>query len=275
MDTNFLFGISLTASFLAGVLALFAPCCITFLLPSYLGTILKDRRRIMYYTLIFALGLAFVLIPIALGIRSAIFFLDAYHTPIYYMGALVMILMGVMTVKPIFHLPQFFHVSGLHGKKINTTSVFGLGLMSGLTSACCAPVLFAAVTLTSLSPSLFQALIVSIAYVVGIVMPLFIMSMFYEKATGTVTGANRQKIYTVLKNLGAGIFFLTGILIAVFNYMGKIQMNQMEPYSIKIRMIVFEIAKYFQNPIVDLAIFGIVLCVFYKLLRYKGGKDEK
>ncbi len=275
MDTNFLFGISLTASFLAGVLALFAPCCITFLLPSYLGTIFKERKRVMYYTLIFALGLAFVLVPIALGIRSAIFFLDAYHTPIYYLGALVMILMGVMTLKPIFHLPQFFHVTGLQGKKVNTASVFGLGLMSGLTSACCAPVLFAAVTLTSLSPSLFQALIVSIAYVVGIVMPLFIMSMFYEKASSKVTGANRQKIYTVLKNLGAGIFFLTGILIAVFNYMGKIQMNQMEPYSLKIRMIVFEIAKYFQNPIVDLAVFSIVLYAFYKLLRYKGVKDEK
>lgn len=275
MDINFLFGISLTASFLAGVLALFAPCCITFLLPSYLGTIFKERKRVMYYTLIFALGLAFVLVPIALGIRSAIFFLDDYHTPIYYLGALVMILMGVMTLKPIFHLPQFFHVSTLQAKKINTASVFGLGLMSGLTSACCAPVLFAAVTLTSLSPSLFQALIVSIAYVVGIVMPLFIMSMFYEKATGKVTGANRQKIYMLLKNLGAGIFFLTGILIAVFNSMGKIQMNQMEPYSIKIRMIVFEIAKYFQNPIVDLAVFGIVLSIFYKLLRYKGGQDGK
>ncbi len=267
MDSSFLFGISLTASFLAGVLALFAPCCITFLLPSYLGTIFKERKRVMYYTLIFALGLAFVLVPIALGLRSVIFFLDEYHTPIYYIGALVMILMGIMTVKPIFHLPQFFHVSGLHGKKINTGSVFGLGLMSGLTSACCAPVLFAAVTLTSLSPSLFQALIVSVAYVIGIVMPLFLMSMFYDKATQKIAGPNRQKIYTILKKLGAGIFFLTGILIAVFNYMGKIQMNQMEGYSQQIRLVVFEIAKFFRNPVADLLVFGAVLFIFYKLLR--------
>ena len=178
-----------------------------------------------------------------------------------------MILMGVMTLKPVFHLPQIFHVSGLQNKKVTTGSVFGLGLMSGLTSACCAPVLLAAVTLTSLSPSLFQALIVSLAYVIGIVMPLFLMSMFYEKATKRIAGPNRQKIYNTLKYIGAGIFFLTGILIAIFNYMGKIQMNQMEPYSQKIRMIVFEIAKYFQNPIVDLLVFGIILYIFYKLLR--------
>ncbi len=270
MGANFLFGISLTASFLAGVLALFAPCCITFLFPSYLGTIFKEQKRIMYYTLIFALGLALVLVPIALGIRSAIFFLDAYHTQVYYTGALIMILMGVMTLIPIFHLPQFFHVSGLQNKKVNTASVFGLGLMSGLTSACCAPVLFAAVTLTSLSPSLYQALFVSIAYVIGIVMPLFVMSMFYEKATAKIAGPNRQKIYNILKYAGAGIFFLTGILIAILNFQGKLQMNQMEPYGQKIRLVVFAVAKYFQNPIVDLLVFGGILFIFFKLLKHKG-----
>ena len=100
------------------------------------------------------------------------------------------------------------------------------------------------------------------------------MSMFYEKAASKMGGSNRHKIYNILKYVGAGIFFLTGILIAVFNFQGKIQMNQMEPYSIKIRMIVFEIAKYFQNPLVDLLVFGIVLFIFYKLIRYKGHEEQ-
>lgn len=267
LDSSFLFGISLTASFLAGILALFAPCCITFLFPSYLGTIFKEGKKVMFYTLIFAIGLAFILIPIALGFRFAIFFLDSYHTPIYYLGAAVMILMGIMTIKPIFHIPQFFHVSGGPIKDVNAISVFGLGLMSGLTSACCAPVLFAAITLTSLSPTLLQALIVSLAYVTGIVMPLFVMSMFYEKVATKIGGPNRQKIYNIFKWLGAGIFLVTGVLIAIFNYLGKIQMNQMEPYGQTIRMTVFNIAKYFQNPIIDLGAFLIILFVFAKLLK--------
>ncbi len=266
MDQNFFMGISLTASFLAGVLALFAPCCITFLFPSYLGTIFKQQKKVMYYTLIFALGLAFVLVPIALGIRFAIFFLDSYHQQIYYLGAGIMILMSIMTLKPIFHLPQFFHVNSPQTKNINTLSIFGLGLMSGLTSACCAPVLFAAITLTSLSPSLFQALIVALAYVAGIVMPLFILSALYDKATQKITGPNKNKIYTILKYIGAGLFFTTGVIIAVLNYQGKIQMNQMEPYSQQIRMTVFTISKYFQNPFVDVAVFGSIMLTFYKLL---------
>ncbi len=269
MNTNFLFGISLTASFLAGVLALFAPCCITFLFPSYLGTIFKEGKRVMYYTLVFAVGLGFVLIPIALGVRFVVFFLDSYHSQVYYLGALIMIAMGFMTLKPVFHLPQFFHVSGIQDKKINTASVFGLGLMSGLTSACCAPVLFAAVTLTSLSPTLLQAIFVSVAYITGIVMPLFLISMFYDKVTNKIAGANRKKIYDVLKYIGAGIFFITGILIAVFNYLGKIQMNQMEGYGRSIRLTVYYISKYFQNPLVDLLTFGLIVFSFYKLLKHK------
>ncbi|MDO8340681.1 MAG: cytochrome c biogenesis protein CcdA [Candidatus Woesebacteria bacterium] len=274
MDTNFLFGISLTASFLAGVLALFAPCCITFLFPSYLGTIFKENKRVMYYTLIFAVGLAFILVPIALGLRFAILFLDSYHQEIYYFGAFVMFFMGIMTLKPILHLPQIFHVTGIQGKKVNTLSVFGLGLMSGLTSACCAPVLFAAVTLTSLSPSLFQAFFVSIAYVIGIVVPLFIMSMFYEKAVSKIGGANRQKYYTILKYLGSSIFFITAIIITILNFQGKLQMEEAQGYGLKIRMIVFEVSKYFQNPLVDFLVFGVIIYIFYKLLKYKSHEKK-
>src|SRR3989339_961443 len=104
MAENYLFGVSLTASFLAGILALFAPCCITFLFPSYLGTIFKEGKKVMFYTIIFALGLSSILIPIALGFRFFIFFLDSYHKQIYYLGAFVLVLMGIATLKPFFHI---------------------------------------------------------------------------------------------------------------------------------------------------------------------------
>ncbi len=274
MDTNLLFGISLTASFLAGVLALFAPCCITFLFPSYLGTIFKDNKKVMLYTLIFAIGLSFILVPVSLGFRFFIFFLDEYHKLIYYLGAIVLIAMGIATVKPFFHIPQLFKVKQDIDRKINIGSVFGLGLMSGLTSVCCAPVLFAAVTLTTLSPTLFQAMIVSFSYVLGIVFPLFVISLFYKKATSKLSGSFRQRIYTVFKYLGAAIFIISGILVAVFNYMDEVQMDQMEGYSAKVRMSIFQVAKNLQNPIIDITIFTFVVFLFYKLLK-KASQNEK
>jgi len=274
---NYLFGVSLTASFLGGILALFAPCCITFLFPSYLGTIFKStsakvsdgQGKVIFYTFVFALGLAFILIPIAFGFRFFVFLLNDYHKQIYYLGALILILMGIATWKPFFHIPQFFHVKPNLNKKISAGSVFGLGLMSGLTSACCAPVLFAAITLTTLAPSLFQALIVSFAYILGIVFPLFVLSLFYDKLTAKISGGNRQKIYRIFKLLGGGIFILSGIMILIFNYQNKIVMNQMEGYSRTIRLVVFNLSKNFQNPIIDIGAFLIIVFIFYKLLHRK------
>ncbi|MBI3619678.1 hypothetical protein HY214_00835 [Candidatus Roizmanbacteria bacterium] len=267
MNGSFLFGISLTASFLAGILALFAPCCITFLFPSYLGTIFKERTKVTLYTILFSLGLSFVLIPIAFGFRLFVFILNDYHKQVYYSGGLILVLMGISTLKPFFHFPQIFHIKPRLDQKLTAGSAFGLGVMSGLTSACCAPVLFAAVTLTTLSPTLIQALIVSIAYVLGIVFPLFLLSLSYEKMTAKISGSNRQKVYGVFKLLGAGIFILSGIAVLIFNYQNKIEMNQMEGYSKSIRLIVFNLAKNFQNPFLDIGTFLILVFIFYKLLR--------
>ncbi|MCR4277139.1 MAG: hypothetical protein NUV87_03350 [Candidatus Roizmanbacteria bacterium] len=269
MDNNFFFGISLTGSFLAGTLALFAPCCITFLFPSYLGTIFKERKNVMFYTLIFALGLASILIPVALGFRAFIFFFDQFHQLIYFIGGLFLIFMGLMTIRPIFNF-QFSIFNKIKqpklDNKVNIISVFTLGLVSGLSSSCCAPVLFAAVTLTSLAPNTFQAIVVSSAYVFGIVFPLFIMSLFYEKLTEKISGSNRQKIYNIFKFLGAFIFITSGILIIIFDALNKIQMYQMEKYTKSLRLFVFELSKYFQNPVLDLLIFISIIFIFYKLV---------
>lgn len=266
MSSNFFFGISLTGSFLAGALALFAPCCITFLFPSYLGTIFKDRKNIMFYTLIFALGLSSILIPVALGFRIFIFFFDQFHREVYFFGGIFLIFMGFMTIKPLFNFPQLFQVKPKLDEKINTFSVFGLGAMSGLSSSCCAPVLFAAVTLTSLAPNTFQAVIVSSAYVLGIVFPLFIMSLFYKKLTKKISGSNRQKIYNIFKYIGSSIFIISGIVIIIFDVLNKIEMYQMDTYTKPMRLLVFNLSKYFQNPLIDLLTFSLVIYAVYKLI---------
>lgn len=273
MSGNFIFGVSLTASFLAGVLALFAPCCITFLFPSYLGTIFKESKKIVFYTIIFSLGLSFILIPIALGFRFFVFFFDDYHKQIYYLGAFILIAMGLTTLKSVFNFPALFHFQPKMGKKVNASSVFGLGLMSGLTSACCAPVLIAAITLTSLTPSLFQASIVSFAYVLGIVFPLFVMSLFYKNLTGMISGKNRQRVYEIFKILSGIIFVLSGVLVFIFNYLNKIQMGQMEGYGKTLRLTIFNLSENFQNPIFDTGVFITILILFYYLLKISKKKD--
>lgn len=266
MTDTFLFGISLTGSFLAGVLALFAPCCITFLLPSYLGTIFKKTEKVFFYTLIFSAGLATILVPVALGFKFIVSFFDMYHQEFYYLGATVLILMGVMTFFEM-RMPFSFKLSSKSKENVDAASVYGLGVVSGLTSSCCAPVLLAAITLTSLSPTLFQAVVVALAYVLGIVFPLFLLSFVYDKISNQALATVKSKVYEVFKFLGGLIFVGSGLVIALLNYQGRIVMGGITGETASVRMMVFGLSKYFQNPAVDILAFGLIVYVFYRLAR--------
>src|SRR5438309_11551749 len=60
---------SLVAAFLGGVLALFAPCCVVSLLPTFVGAALeRGRLRLPAMAAIFAAGIASVMLPIVLGV---------------------------------------------------------------------------------------------------------------------------------------------------------------------------------------------------------------
>jgi len=91
--------------------------------------------------------------------------------------------------------------------------------------------------------------------------------LIYQKTTRSITGVMRHKIHTIFTWFGAVIFILSGVLIAVFTYLDKIQMYQMEGYSKNIRMFIFQFGKYFQNPIIDVGAFILIIFIFYKLIK--------
>lgn len=265
MDSNLLFGVSLTASFLGGMVALFAPCCITFLFPSYLGTIFKERTKVVYLTLIFALGLGSILVPVALGMKIIVQFFDQYHTTTYLIGSLMMILIGVMTfldTKIMLPLPHF-----TMPQKTTTVSTFILGVFSGITSSCCAPVLFAAITLSSLSPSLITSLIVSIVYVLGIVFPLFFLSLAYDKLTNQYLYKVKKKIEKPLKVIASAMFIISGIVIAFLALSGRIQMESNMKYGISLRTFIFNISSQLRNPILDIFVFTSIILLLIIIIK--------
>jgi len=60
-------------------------------------------------------------------------------------------------------------------------AAYGLGLFSGIASACCAPVLAGVVVLTGTAPSFGTALAVSLTYVAGMVAPLAVVALVWER----------------------------------------------------------------------------------------------
>ena len=90
---------SVVAAFLAGGVALFAPCCIVFLAPSYLAGAVKNRRwRLLPLTFVFAAGLGVVLLPLTLGASLLAGAIARYHQPLYYIGGALMIGLAVLVL---------------------------------------------------------------------------------------------------------------------------------------------------------------------------------
>lgn len=179
MDT--VFSVSIVASFFAGMVALFAPCCITVLLPAYMAAAFKEKKNVLKMTFIFFLGISAILVPIGLGAASMANLFRRFHNEMYIIGGLFMVFLGVMSFfgKGMSILPMRMRSPNLD--VTNFKSVFLLGVFSGAATSCCAPVLFGAVTLAVLSGSFLKALAVTFSYVFGMTFPLFITAYWYDK----------------------------------------------------------------------------------------------
>jgi cytochrome c-type biogenesis protein len=172
---------SVLAAFFAGGVALFAPCCIVFLAPSYLAVAVKNRRwRLLPLTFIFAAGLALVLVPITLGMSLVAGTIAHYHQPLYYAGGALMLALAVFTLSGrMVSLPSF--VRAPDTTRGDSASFFALGVFSGLASSCCAPVLVGVMTLSALSGSPAGGLVLGLAYVFGMAFPLFVMALLWDR----------------------------------------------------------------------------------------------
>ena len=176
-----LLGGSVLAAFFAGAVALFSPCCIVFLFPAYLASAVKNRRwKLLPLTLVFALGLAVILIPITLGVGLLATTLARFHTPLYVGGGILLLVLAALALSgKTWSMPSFIRAPAVD--RADTAGVFALGIFSGVASSCCAPVLAGVMTLSALSSSLVGSVGLGVAYVFGMVFPLLLMGLFWDR----------------------------------------------------------------------------------------------
>lgn len=171
---------SLTTAFFAGILALLAPCCLTFLLPSYLAAGLQQGRwRLLRMTATYSAGLAAVLLPVAWGVAGLAQLLPTLHREIFFIGGMLLLGLGALSLTgrgwtmPMPWSPDMRRRDGL--------SVFALGAFSGAASSCCAPVLAGVLALSFVAPSWWLGIGVGLAYVFGMVFPLLLVAVFGQR----------------------------------------------------------------------------------------------
>ena len=208
---------SLVTAFLAGSAALFAPCCIGVLLPSYLASVFRTRTKIFLMTFIYYLGLLTVFLPLGLGIASFGSLLRDNHAVLFTAGGLFMAALGLsLVLGKSFMLP--IHVKPKIDKQHNFGSLYILGIFSGIATSCCAPVLAGVLALSVLPGSLALGSVYALVFVTGMVVPLFILAMFIDrtKVLARFKSLKRRVTYTLfghrisvyLSHLISGLLYL-------------------------------------------------------------------
>ncbi len=194
MDSSIFFGGSLVAATVAGAIALFAPCCISVMLPAYFASSFQNRRLLVAMTFLFAAGIATVILPLVMGAAVLRRLFITEHTTIYVAGGLLMLGLALYILAGgQIHLPM---PGRRAGGKAGPLSVYSLGLFSGVASSCCAPVLAGVLALSGVASSFGLALGLGAAYVFGMVAPLFALSLLWERFDWRSSRLFRPRTFT-------------------------------------------------------------------------------
>ena len=224
-----LFGTTLLASFLGGVVALLAPCCVSVMLPAYLSTGFRHRGGVVPATLVFGAGVATIILPIGLGASFLSSLLLTQHLWIFSIGGVLMVAGGIATLagwKPNLPMP-----GGRAVHEGSFGSAYVLGAFSGAASACCAPVLAGVAVLSGAAASFPVALAIGASYVGGMVVPLALVALLWDKrrerATRLLTDrkvrlrlGGRERTLALGTVVSGGLMIAMGVLAAVLAFTG-------------------------------------------------------
>ena len=213
------------AAFAAGMVAFFAPCCTAVMVPTYLAAIGGGRRwRVARLTALYVAGVAVVVLPVTLGASSVASLVSSWHPVLFVFGGLMMIVVavslyrGTMISLPV---PQP-ELTGSAG------SVFALGAFSGAATACCAPVLAGAMTLSAVSGHWWGGIPLGGAYLLGLIAPLLPIALLAREARRRVRDprltlriGSYTKQTSLLRLLGSAIFTGFGVLFIVLALSGN------------------------------------------------------
>lgn len=274
---DLLISASFIASFFAGVAALFAPCCITVLLPTYFASIFKQKTTVYLMTFVYFLGILTIFLPLGLGVSLLSKTLSQYHDIIFFIGGIFLIFLGMsLLLGQQFSLPFSIHPEL---KKQDFMSVYVLGIFSAIATTCCAPVLAGVLTLSALPGSALLGGVYSLAYVLGMVLPLFIIAFFLDKIdftkkffafrriiSYTIFG---QRIKLTFANLFSGLMFLTlGIVIVFLAKNGQLTSHSSYQVALNIYLTRFinflsQFTKFIPDPIWAIIFIGITVSIIF------------
>ena len=277
---------SLITAFIAGMAALFAPCCIGVLLPAYLASVFRTKTKIFLMTFVYFLGILTIFLPMGLGVAALSGFFTDNHGLFFALGGVFMLLLGIsLLLGKSIMLPVHIHPKF---EKYDFGSIYTLGVFSGIATTCCAPVLAGVLALSALPGSLWMGGLYALTFVVGMVVPLFLVAAFVDKSRviKRFESFKRRVSYSLLgrrvtlslSHLISGIIFtLFGGFILIYERANPDVFTS--NYSVEINLLAARVTRFIESatsavPDVIWALVFVLLFSAIGWVAYRQAKNE-
>jgi len=223
---NFSLKISFLIAFVAGVLSILSPCILPFL-PAYFSYTFKEKKNITKMTGIFFLG--FSLVFVTMGVIAG--FIGSQVLSILQSGWLVtiaglfIIFLGVISLLGK-GFSSFIKLNSRLSNDVPGTFLLGIFFAAGWT-ACLGPILAGILGMGAILGNIGYSALLLFFYSLGILVPLFILSMFYDKFNLSKSKLIRGKLFVIQMgikkwkihstNLISGILFIIiGVVMVIY-----------------------------------------------------------
>ena len=215
--------ITFLIAFIGGILTFTSPCGFV-VLPTFFSYLFKERKRAMFMTAIFSLGmmLAFIIFGVIAGLLGNFF--NDYKSFFAMLSGILLVFFGIML---IFNKGFSFFDFRVKHKPNHSWGVFFLGFFFAVGwTPCVGPILGGIIVLATGVGSVFKAALLFGVYALGVALPLMIVSYFSDKYDVAKWFTSRhielsllgKKIHTHLYGIIGGMLL---IVIGLIMFFGK------------------------------------------------------
>lgn len=275
----FVLNVSFLIAFIAGIVTIISPCILP-LIPAFFSYAFKEKTQMTLMTVIFFAGftvmfIAMGIIATFIGVTSLSILQDQYGFFVQ-IGGIIMILFGILALSG----KGFSGIVVRHKTTHDTFGVFLYGLFFALGwTVCIGPILAGVLSMVALFHNYFSAVVLMFFYSLGMFVPVFLFSYFYDShhleklkwmKGHLFTFSFHEKTHSLhTSNLIAGILFLVmGVYFVIAKNTGSIS----GMYYFGLKNIFYELQRILLQGGIVFNIVGAVGLIIVVYIIYKGIK---
>ena len=274
--------ISFIIAFIAGILSLLSPCILP-TVPAFFAYTFKEKSSITKMTLVFFAGFAVVfmilgMIAAYLGASLSAFPEQYSFLPV--IGGLFLIAMGLLELLG----RGFSSFVRFRSRGHDTPGIFVMGNAFAVGwSACLGPILFGILSIAAVLGNYAYAAFLMLSYSLGIFVPLFVLSFFYDRydfrksrlVKGKMISLGRWKIHST--KLISGLLFIMMGLIFIF-FEGTAVVNTFDLTGTK--QLFYDLQRDLLNApllanIIGLIVLATFIYLIWRFVRKSNGKKAR